>query len=169
MSSITRSLLLIITLSVLAFSTNGRQTPNASAAMDVAPAFVLKDIKGRTERLSDYKGKVVLLNFWATWCAPCQAEMPDLVKLQNKYQSRGLQLIGMTCPDYTRADVSRLARTLKLNYPILLASREVAEKYDASDVLPTTIVIDRDGKIRARILGILNADEFEQSVKPLLY
>lgn len=169
MKSITRTLFLILTLSELVLSGSGRQMPTAGGPRpETAPAFVVRDIRGRTARLSDYKGKVVLLNFWATWCAPCRAEMPDLIRLQNEYQSRGLQVIGMTCPDYRRSDVSRIASTLKLNYPILLASRELAEKYGVSDVLPSTIVIDRTGKIRARILGILEPEEFEQSVRPLL-
>jgi thiol-disulfide isomerase/thioredoxin len=133
-----------------------------------APAFVLKDLDGRTVRLGDFKGEVVLLNFWATWCAPCRAEMPDLVKLQNEYQSKGLQVVGMTYPGYTRAGVRAIAKRLRLNYPILLGTRDLADKYGVGEVMPTTIVIDREGRIRARILGIMEPDEFEQSVKPLL-
>ncbi|MEN3334667.1 MAG: hypothetical protein V7641_4032, partial [Blastocatellia bacterium] len=134
-----------------------------------SPAFALKDLNGRTVRLSDFKGKVVLLNFWATWCAPCRAEMPDLVKLQNEYRSKGLQVVGMTYPDYSRAAVGHIARRLKLNYPILLGTRKLAGQYGVGEVMPTTIVIDRQGRIRARILGILEPDEFEQNVKPLLH
>jgi len=157
--------LLISALLGVALSTFGQQATNQP---EPAPAFELKNLKGRTVRLSDYTGKIVLLNFWATWCAPCRAEMPDLVKLQNEYQSKGLQVVGMTYPDYTRARVRSIAWRLRLNYPILLGTRELAEKYGVSEVLPTTIVIDRDGRIRARILGLLEPDEFEQIVKPLL-
>ena len=134
-----------------------------------APEFQLEDLGGRTVRLSDYRGKVVLLNFWATWCPPCRAEMPDLVRLQKENESRGLQIIGITYPAYIRKAVRRLARQLKLNYPILYGSRELGAKYDVGEVLPATIVIDREGKIRGRILGILEPEEFEQSVKPLLH
>lgn len=133
-----------------------------------ATDFELKDLSGRSVRLSDYKGKVVLLNFWATWCPPCRAEMPELVLLQKEYQSRGLQIVGVTYPSYSRDDVRRLARNLKLNYPVLFGSRELAAKYEVGEVLPVTIVIDREGKIRDRILGILEPEEFEQSIKPLL-
>jgi thiol-disulfide isomerase/thioredoxin len=132
------------------------------------PHFEMKAINGRTVRLGDYKGKVILLNFWATWCAPCRAEMPDLIKLQKEYQAKGLQVVGVTYPDYTRAGVRAIAKRLRLNYPILLGTRELADQYGVGEVLPTTLVIDREGKIRARILGILEPDEFEQSVKPLL-
>jgi thiol-disulfide isomerase/thioredoxin len=160
-----RIVLLICAMTGIALSAVGQQ---ATSQLPPAPDFGLKDIKGRTVRLGEYKGKVVLLNFWATWCAPCRAEMPDLVKLQKKYQSKGLQVVGMTYPDYTRAGVRAMARRLRLNYPILLGTRDLADKYGVGEVMPTTVVIDREGKIRARILGILEPDEFEQSVKPLL-
>jgi thiol-disulfide isomerase/thioredoxin len=149
----------------IALSAFGQQ---ATSQQGTAPAFELKDINGRTVRLSDFKGNVVLLNFWATWCAPCRAEMPDLVKLQKEYQSKGLQAVGMTYPSYTRAGVRATVRRLRLNYPILLCTHDIANKYGVGEVLPTTIVIDREGKVRARILGILEPDEVEQSVKPLL-
>jgi thiol-disulfide isomerase/thioredoxin len=160
-----RIVFLIFAMAGVALSTFGQQ---ASSQQEPAPAFELKDINRRTVRLSDFKGKVVLLNFWATWCAPCRAEMPDLVKLQNEYRSKGLQIVGVTYPDYTRAGVRHLAQRLKLNYPILLGTAELAVQYGVSEALPTTIVLDREGQIRARILGILEPDEFEQIVKPIL-
>jgi thiol-disulfide isomerase/thioredoxin len=141
-------------------------TPANQAAP--APAFALKDLQGRTARLNDYKGKVLLINFWATWCAPCLVEMPDLVKLQKEYKSHGLQIVGITCPPMTRKDVKDVARKLKINYPILFGTDKVSDEYYATSVLPTTIIVDRDGKIRGRILGILAPEEFERSVKPLL-
>lgn len=160
-----RQVCLFLALAAIALSAFGQ---SATSQQTIAPSFELKDLKGQTFRLSDYKGKVVLLNFWATWCAPCRAEMPDLVKLQKEYQTKGLQIVGVTYPEYTRAAVRQFARRLKLNYPILYGTRDLAVKYNVGEVLPTTIVIDREGMIRARILGILEADEFEQSVKPLL-
>lgn len=161
----TRSTFIIFVLSAIAPPAFGQEPTNRQTP---APNFELRDTKGQTVRLGDYKGKVVLLNFWATWCAPCRAEMPGLVKLQKEYQSKGLHVVGVTYPDYTHAAVRRAIGRLKLNYPILYGTRDVAAKYDVGEVLPVTIVIDRDGKIRARILGILEADEFEQQVKPLL-
>ena len=133
-----------------------------------ASAFALKNTKGRTTRLSDYKGRVVLINFWATWCAPCQAEMPELKKLQTRYQSRGLQIIGVACPPERRSGVLRIMRKFRLNYPVLFGTRAMADRYEIGDVLPVTIVVDRDGKIRARILGILEPEEFNEKVAPLL-
>jgi thiol-disulfide isomerase/thioredoxin len=133
-----------------------------------APTLSLKDLRGRKVRLSAYKGKVVLVNFWATWCPPCRAEMPDLIRLQRQYRSRGLQVIGITYPPENRTDVVRFTKSIKVNYPIVLGSRETKALFDASETLPVTVIIDREGIVRDVVMGILLADEFEQKVKPLL-
>ncbi|HZT61192.1 MAG TPA: TlpA disulfide reductase family protein [Pyrinomonadaceae bacterium] len=133
-----------------------------------APALTLKDIRGRTVRLSDYKGKVVLLNFWATWCPPCRAEMPDLVKLQREYARRGLQVVGVTYPPETLSRVRRFAGRLGVNYPVALGTKATKSLFADTDTLPVTVVIDREGNIRETIEGIMLPDEFEQKVRPLL-
>ena len=94
--------------------------------------------------------------------------MPELVRWQNEYKDRGLQIIGITFQPYRTRDVQAVVRRLKINYPILLGTDEVAAQYGAEDVLPFTVVIDRDGNFRDRIKGIIDAEEFEQKIKPLL-
>jgi thiol-disulfide isomerase/thioredoxin len=133
-----------------------------------APALSLKDLRGRTFRLSSYKGKVVLLNFWATWCPPCRAEMPDLVKWQRQYRSLGLQVVGITYPPAEVAEVRKFTRSINVNYPIVFGSKETKALFDTGDTLPYTVIIDRDGNVLDRIEGILLDEEFEQKVKPLL-
>ena len=133
-----------------------------------APVLVLKDLGGRALRLSDYKGKVVVLNFWATWCPPCRAEMPDLIKMQREYRSRGLQVVGITYPPEEIAEVRQFVRKLGVNYPIALGTSETKSLFDETETLPLTIVIDREGKVRERIEGILLPQEFEQKIRPLL-
>lgn len=133
-----------------------------------APQFALKDLNGRIVRLSDYKGKVVLINFWATWCPPCRAEMPDLVRLQREHGKEGLQIIGITYPPERRARVRRFARDLKVNYPIILGTREIKARFSSDETLPLTIVINRDGKVIEIISGILLREEFDEKIKPLL-
>jgi thiol-disulfide isomerase/thioredoxin len=165
-----RLILAAFLLIIEPFAVANPETVNQEAKTQAvaAPQFALKDLKGRVARLADYKGKVLLINFWATWCAPCRAEMPDLAKLQKEYERRGLQIIGIAHPPFKGQTVRRMAKQLKVNYPILLGTPGVSAEYGVSDVLPVTFVVDRDGKIRARILGILEAEEFEQSVEPLL-
>jgi thiol-disulfide isomerase/thioredoxin len=134
-----------------------------------APDFALADLSGRIFRPGDYRGKVLLINFWATWCAPCRAEMPDLIRLQKEHGERGLQIVGFTYPPYRRDGVRREINTLKVNYPILLGTDKAASLYGVGDVLPVTIIIDREGSIRGSIIGILSPEEFDLKVKPLLY
>ena len=133
-----------------------------------APQFVLRDVNGRTVRLSDYKGKVVLINFWATWCPPCRAEMPDLVRLQREHAKQGLQIIGITYPPERKSRVRRFARSLKVNYPIILGTRQIKARFSSEETLPLTVVINRDGSVSHIISGILLREEFEEQIKPLL-
>lgn len=133
-----------------------------------APPLTLKDLRGRAVRLADYQGKVVLLNFWATWCTPCRAEVPDLVQWQREQGGRGLQVIGVTYPPTNRADVRRFLRRHKVNYPVLLGSVGTKALFAEGETLPMTVVIDGEGNIRERIEGILLPEEFEEKIKPLL-
>jgi thiol-disulfide isomerase/thioredoxin len=134
----------------------------------LAPPFTLNNLRGGKARLSDYKGKVVMINLWATWCAPCRAEMPELVKLQKEYKARGLQILGVTYPDESRTAVKRIARRYKLNYPVIFGTHELLESYQIGEIMPVTVVVDGAGNIRARILGILDIQEFKEKVEPLL-
>jgi len=133
-----------------------------------APQLELRDLDGRVVRLSDYKGRVVLINFWATWCPPCRAEMPDLVRRQREYRKQGLQIIGITYPPEKKDRVRRFARSIKVNYPIILGTRQIKARFSSDETLPLTIVIDREGKITDIISGILLRDEFDEKIKPLL-
>jgi thiol-disulfide isomerase/thioredoxin len=141
---------------------------HAQSNAQQAPPLTLKSIQGRALSLSNYSGKVVLLNFWATWCPPCRAEMPDLVRMQREYGVRGLQVIGITYPPETLREARRFIRKLGVNYPIAIGTKETKALFDESETLPVTIVIDREGKIAERIEGILLPEEFEQKIKPLL-
>ena len=133
-----------------------------------APTLVLRDINGRSLRLSDYRGKVVLLNFWATWCPPCRAEIPELIKWQRRYRSRGLQVIGVTYPPQKLSEVRRFVRREKVNYPVGRGTKKMKLLFTQSETLPMTIVVGKDGRIRDIIEGILLPEEFEQTIKPLL-
>lgn len=154
----------LIACSILLFLS----VPIVSAQETKAPQFELRDVDGRIIRLSDYKGKVVLINFWATWCPPCRAEMPDLIRLQREHKKQGLQIIGITYPPQTRTRVRRFARSLKVNYPIVLGTRQIKARFSSDETLPLTVVINRDGTVSEIISGILLPEEFDQKIKPLL-
>ena len=143
--------------------------PVVTFSQESRPAELkLKDIHGRYIHLSKYRGKVVLINFWATWCPPCRKEIPDLIKLQREFRSRGLQVIGVTYPPQRLAEVRRFVRKAKVNYPVGLGTKETKLFFTTSETLPMTIVIGTDGRIRDIIEGILLPEEFDQKVKPLL-
>jgi len=136
-----------------------------------APEYMdlkLKDLSGRIVRLSDYKGKVVLLNFWATWCPPCRAEVPELVKLQKEYWNRGLRIIGITYPPTNRGEVRRFVRDWTINYPILAGTQKTKALFYKGETLPITVIVDRTGRVHELIEGILLPEEFEEIVRPLL-
>jgi thiol-disulfide isomerase/thioredoxin len=153
---------MLVTALALSIGVSGQEAAKA-------PALILKTLQGRKLNLSGYRGKVVLLNFWATWCPPCRAEMPDLIKMQREYRGRGLQVIGITYPPEEIGEVRQFVRKLKVNYPIALGAKETRALFSQSETLPLTIVIDREGNIRQRIEGILLPEEFEQKIKPLLH
>jgi thiol-disulfide isomerase/thioredoxin len=129
----------------------------------------LKDIRGRQLRLADYKGKVVLINFWATWCLPCRAEIPDLIKMQRQYRAQGLRIIGITYPPENISEVRRFTQKLKVNYRVAMGTKATKSLFTSSETLPMTVVIDRDGVVRNMVEGIMYGEEFEQMVKPLLF
>ena len=131
-------------------------------------ALRLKDIRGHPFSLADYQGKVVLVNFWATWCIPCRTEIPDLIKLQLQYRDQGLRIIGITYPPEKNSEVLRFVRKLRVNYRVAMGTKATKALFTPSETLPMTIVIDREGAIRDVIEGIMYADEFDQKVKPLL-
>ena len=139
-----------------------------ASAQQQAPNLALRDIHGKTFKLSDLRGRVVLLNFWATWCVPCRTEIPDLIKKQREYRRPGLRIIGITYPPQQLSRVRRFVRAMRVNYPIALGSQVTKQAFTTSDTLPLTVIIDRRGNISGIIEGVMYEDEFERQVKPLL-
>jgi thiol-disulfide isomerase/thioredoxin len=131
-----------------------------------APVLSTKDLDGRDVVLASFRGKVVLINFWATWCPPCRAEVPDLVALQDKYRDQ-LQIIGVSEDDAPVEVVKRFAAEHRMNYPIVLASPEIEKLFPGIGALPTTFVIDRESRIVQKHVGMLTARRTELETRAL--
>jgi thiol-disulfide isomerase/thioredoxin len=133
-----------------------------------APPLRIRDLRGHSLLLSDYKGRVVLVNFWATWCPPCRTEIPELIKWQREYRNQGLQVIGITYPPQRRSEVGKFSRRARVNYPIALGTKATKLLFTSSETLPMTVVIDSKGNVSQVIEGVVFPEEFDQKIKPLL-
>jgi thiol-disulfide isomerase/thioredoxin len=161
-----RAILLLLILATQSIVASGQAEEKASQDRPPpAPPFALKNLEGRlVAPLKDYKGKIVVINFWATWCAPCLAEVPEFVRLQRSYRNRGLQVIGVTYPPVNPARIRRLAFKSRINYPLLFGNRRIAKLYGVTNVLPVTIIVGRQGRLEGRIDGVT----YPQEVKKFL-
>lgn len=133
-----------------------------------APDFTLETLDGKTVRLSELRGKAVLVNFWATWCGPCKIETPWLVEMQNQYGSQGLQIIGVAMDDSGKDEIAKFAKEMRMNYPVLLGKEAVGEAYGGVGFLPESFFVGRDGKIVDKIMGLQGKDEIEEAIKKAL-
>lgn len=134
---------------------------------DPAPIFKAKDLSGKEFSLDSYKGKVVLLNFWATWCGPCRAEIPGLIELQNHYKDR-MQIIGMLVDVDNEDDARAVVKDEGINYPVAVASDPVRIAYGGVTALPTVFVINAEGKVVQKHVGLYNPALYETEVRALL-
>jgi thiol-disulfide isomerase/thioredoxin len=143
----------------------------------LAPDFTLKDLDGKDVSLSQYKGQVVLLNFWATWCDPCFIEIPWLIEMQQKYSGKGFTILGVALDEEGKSVVAPWVakerfdvggQKLPMNYPILLGNDAVGDKFGGLLGYPTSILISRDGKIIKRVTGILTYDEISKAIESQL-
>lgn len=132
-----------------------------------APDFSLKDSAGTNLRLSDYKGKAVLLNFWATWCRPCEVEVPMLMEFETRYKASGLSVIGVSMDDDGWKAVMPYIEKNKLNYPVVIGNQELVKQY-GEEAMPMTMLIDREGKIAGVHLGLVDKKTWETEIGRLL-
>ena len=145
------SIFLIIAILAAVAGTASRPAPPQAA-----PSLTVKDIEGKSIALAGLKGKVVLINFWATWCPPCRAEIPDFVAFYNENKDRGLEILGLSVDKMTAAELKPFVTQFKMSYPVVLATSKVVLDFGPVDAIPTTIVIDKKGVIRERQVGGLD-------------
>jgi peroxiredoxin len=155
-----------------ACSTSSRVDRAAAVKPDkdrkTAPEFTLKDASGQPVSLSDYRGKVVILDFWATWCEPCAMEIPWFMDLQRREKDHGLAVLGVSMDDDGWDSVKPFAAKLGMNYRILMGNDLTAQLYGGVDALPTTFLIDREGRIAAIHVGLADRRDIEDGVERLL-
>jgi thiol-disulfide isomerase/thioredoxin len=151
---------------------NGPYPPNyvpaAQKASALAPNFTLQSTEGKTLKLSDFKGKVVIVDFWATWCPPCRKGIPDLIDLKKKYGSKGFEIIGVSVDSDTKDKVIPFVKENGMNYPVVYSDSNVLNLYGGIHNIPTSFVIDKKGKIVASYVGLTPKETYEDHIKKLL-
>jgi peroxiredoxin len=160
----------IVALCLLGLYLAGRrkaQQPKAAASGNLAPDFTVTGIDGKKLALSAYKGKVVLLDFWATWCSPCRAEIPHFVEMQDKYGPQGFQVIGISMDD-DAGPVREFYQQFKMNYPVAVGDDKLAQSFGGVLGLPVNFIIDREGHIVKKFLGATDVSAFDKEVGDLL-
>jgi cytochrome c biogenesis protein CcmG/thiol:disulfide interchange protein DsbE len=166
--------LAVVALGAYAFLRPGPASPTGTEKVSLAPAevgriappFTLTTLDGERVSLSDFRGHIVILDFWASWCPPCKAEIPDFIALQNHYGPSGLQVLGVALEDEHPARA--YAHNAGMNYPVLLGDEEISAAYGGVTSLPTTLIIDGRGTIIAKYVGFREKRVFEDEIRKLL-
>jgi thiol-disulfide isomerase/thioredoxin len=159
-----------VVLAALAGWTSPSATDSHPAASAPVSVWKLQDVNGKTVSSADFKGKIVVLDFWATWCSPCRAEIPGFIELQKEYGKNGVAIIGASVDGADElAAVKKFAERFGINYPVVLADQETVRAFGGVDVIPTTFIIDRDGRIVSRHMGFTEKAELEKEIKMLLH
>lgn len=146
---------------------HGSSAGTGSAKETLAPDFTLSQLDGQPLRLSSYRGKIVLLDFWATWCEPCREEIPHFIELQNKYGQRGFQIIGVSMDD-TPDPVRTFYQQYHMNYPVVMGNSGIGEQYGGVLGLPIAFLLDRDGRITAKHIGAAKPEAIEKEAIALM-
>ncbi len=147
-----------------------RSSAGSACSGTAGPAkfdFTLMDMDGKSVNLADYRGKAVLLNFWATWCPPCKTEIPAFIELQEKYRDRGFVVLGVSTDDPADA-LQQFAAQYKINYPVLQGTEAIMDAYGPIWAIPVSVLINRDGTICKKHMGPATKEEFEKDIKALL-
>ena len=139
--------------------------PKGSASQTAAADFMLKATDGSTLKMSDYKGKVVILDFWATWCPPCRRSIPDLIALKNEFGPQGFEIIGVSVDTDTKSEVAPFVERTGINYPVVFGNMQVYQQYGGIKVVPTSFVIDTEGKIVKRYEGIVPLETYRADIR----
>jgi len=155
-----KRILVLAALMTVAFVAAGAACSPAKTQAETTPApdFTIKDLQGTSLSLSSYKGKVLVLNFWATWCPPCRKEIPDFIEAYRELKDKGLEILGVSVDETTAEALLEWTKKTGINYPIALATPEIVRDYEPGNYIPATIIIDRGGRIRYRQSSLLDKE-----------
>ena len=162
------ALALTVVLVACLQSPSGKPALKAEKDRKPAPHFTLKDATGASVSLSDYQGKVVLLNFWATWCGPCKIEIPWFIDFQQRYKDRDFAVIGVSMDDDGWQSVKPYVAEHKMNYRIVIGTEEVSQQFGGVEALPTTFILDREGRIASKHVGLVSKSNYQDEILNLL-
>jgi len=138
------------------------KTESSDNNYPLAPEFTLQDLMGEEISLSNYKGKIVFLNFWATWCSPCRKEIPGFVKVYEQYKDEGMEIIGVSLDKISPESLVNFVEEYKMNYPVAFFTKKLMLDYKPGQFIPTTIIIDKKGKIRHKHVGYMDKKILEK-------
>lgn len=150
------AMLALIALAATAVACPPAPEAEAQAEAEAAPDFAVKDLAGNDLTLAGYKGKVLVLNFWATWCPPCRKEIPDFIEAYRELKGQGLEILGLSLDDMSAAALLDWTNELGVNYPVALATVDIVRDYEPGQYIPATIVVDRAGRLRYRHVGLMD-------------
>jgi thiol-disulfide isomerase/thioredoxin len=139
-----------------------------SLAQGKAPNFALKTAEGRVVELSKLQGKVVVVNFWATWCGPCRAEMPGMLEVYGAYKGKGVEFVGISVDEGGWKDVTPFVKRMSITYPVVLDDGAVAWAYGGVNAIPTTFIVDRKGNLVTKHVGYMSKEDFEKNINAIL-
>ncbi|HEY2081280.1 MAG TPA: redoxin domain-containing protein [Verrucomicrobiae bacterium] len=162
------SALAAVCAATMLFAKNQSAESNTAPSHQPAPEWQFKTLDGKTIRSSDFKGKVVILDFWATWCPPCREEIPGFIALRQEYAKKGLVVIGVSEDQDGPDVVKKFMKELGMNYTVVMADDKTVKTFGEIEALPTTFIIDRNGQIVKQHVGGADKDDFEKEIKPLL-